>query len=297
MLDIKRLRILREVALQGSLSAAAARLTFSSSAVSQHVAALERELGVNLVERSNTGVRLTHAGRLLIPHANAILARADDAERELRQLSNGGLGTLRIAAFSTAAAALMPDAILEFTATCPLIEIELVERSCDASFDQLRSGSLDLAVVVQPRDANGELGLHVNHLLDDYVDVILPTSHRLAGSASVSLRELEDDPWAEFGSRPAVDHLADVGLTPRVVFRSDHHRVIEGVVAAGRAVAFLPRLAQPPARRDVVVKPIAPERPARRIALAIRDREPQANGINGMAEILHRVAAARGDDG
>src|ERR1700756_4227473 len=112
MLDLRRLRVLREVAVQGSFLAAATELMFSPSAVSQQIAQLEREVGLTLVERRSTGVVLTPAGERLLAHANAILARAADAEEELRQLSDGRLGRLRVAAFASAASALMPEAIV-----------------------------------------------------------------------------------------------------------------------------------------------------------------------------------------
>jgi DNA-binding transcriptional LysR family regulator len=293
MLDLRRLRVLREVALRGSFSAAATELMFSPSAVSQQIAQLEREVGVTLVERRSTGVVLTSAGELLLGHANAILARAADAEEELRRLGDGSLGSLRVAAFSSAAAALMPEAIVEFRTAQPRLEIELVEQDRDVSLDQIRRGELDLAVVVRAPEPDGEAGVVVLPLFDDYIDVLLPCDHRLAGSAAVSLAELRDEPWADCSGMPVRHHLAALGIEPNVVFRSDHHRVIEGIVAAGIAVAFVPRLAQPVTRRDVVVKPIAPDPRVRRIGVAVRDGDRRPGGVKTMVEVLHRVAAAR----
>src|SRR3954452_19350969 len=114
MLDVKRLRVLREVASQGSFSAAADALSYTQSAVSQQIAALEREAGTTLVERRARGVHLTQAGRALVVHADAILARLSAAERELESIAGLHGGHLRLVAFPSAAASLMPVAIAEF---------------------------------------------------------------------------------------------------------------------------------------------------------------------------------------
>lgn len=295
MLDVKRLRVLRDVAQQGSMSGAAMKLGFSPSAVSQQIAQLERELGVTLVERRPTGTVLTAAGGVLAGHATAILARAADAEAELRQLSNGGLGNLRIAAFSTAAAVVMPEAIVEFQALQPCVELELVEQDRDVSLDQIRCGELDLAVVVRSPDPQSEAGVLMTQLLDDVIDVALPSSHKLANASEVELEQLRDEAWADCSGRPVYHHLSALGIVPRVVFRSYHPRVIEHVVAAGSAVAFMPRLAQPVAHNGVVVRPLARDAPVRRVGIAIRDDEPRSLSIKTMVEVLCRVAARATD--
>jgi DNA-binding transcriptional LysR family regulator len=130
-------------------------------------------------------------------------------------------------------------------------------------------------------------------LLDDYLDVLLPSSHRLATSPSVALRELRDDPWAECSGQPVHQHLAALGYEPNVVFESDHHGVVEGIVAAGVAVAFIPRLAQPVRRHDVLVKPISPSPPVRRVGIAIRAGDHRPAALTTMIELLRTVAAER----
>src|ERR671923_2100931 len=109
MLDVRRMKVLREVGSRGSFSAAAEALNFTQSAVSQHIAALEREAGTKLVERSARGVRLTDAGRVLVDHADVILARLADAEAELEAIAGLRGGRLRLAAFPSVAASLMPQ--------------------------------------------------------------------------------------------------------------------------------------------------------------------------------------------
>src|SRR5919197_2895512 len=115
MLDVRRLRVLREVAAQGSFSAAAEALSYTQSAVSQQIAALEREAGTTLVERGARGIRLTDAGLALVEHADGILARLAAAESELEAIAGLRGGRLRLASFATAGAALVPLAIAHFS--------------------------------------------------------------------------------------------------------------------------------------------------------------------------------------
>ena len=125
MLDVRRLRVLREVAARGSFSAAADALAYTQSAVSQQIAALEREAGTTLVERNARGVRLTDAGRALVEHADAILARLADAEAELEAIAGLRGGRLRLAAFPSAGASIMPEAIARFRERHPAVELTL----------------------------------------------------------------------------------------------------------------------------------------------------------------------------
>src|SRR5680860_105807 len=127
MLDVRRLRVLREVAREGSFSGAAERLSFTQSAVSQQVASLEREAGASLVERGARGVRLTEAGRALVAHADAIVARLDDAEQELAAIAGLRGGRLRLVSFQSAGAALVPDAIAAFSGRYPDVDLSLAE--------------------------------------------------------------------------------------------------------------------------------------------------------------------------
>ena len=125
MLDVRRMRVLREVAQRGSFSAAAEALSFTQSAVSQQIAALEREAGTTLVERSVRGIRLTDAGRALVRHTEAILGRLAEAEAELEAIAGLRGGRLRMASFESAGATLMPLAIATFRGRHPAVELSL----------------------------------------------------------------------------------------------------------------------------------------------------------------------------
>src|ERR687885_1155909 len=169
MLDVRRLRVLREVIHRGSFSAAAEALSFTQSAVSQHVAALERETGTRLVERGPRGVRLTDAGRALVCHADAILARIEDAEDELAAIAGLREGRLRLASFQSAGATLVPRAVAAFNERHPQVEMAMVEAETADACARLRSGEIDLALIYDSEAIPGMLDpdLEVVHLLDD----------------------------------------------------------------------------------------------------------------------------------
>src|SRR5437764_3106028 len=150
MLDVRRMRVLREVATQRSFSAAAEKLGYTQSAVSQQIAALEREAGATLIERNPRGVRLTDAGEALVRHADKILARLAEAEAELEAIAGLRGGRLRLASFPTAGATLVPRAIREFSHRHPGVELSLTEAEPNESLPRLKAGELDLALVDDP---------------------------------------------------------------------------------------------------------------------------------------------------
>src|SRR5215204_7364589 len=147
MLDVRRLRVLREVIGHGSFSAAADSLHLSQSAVSQQVAVLEREVGVPLLERTNEGPKLTSAGEALMAHGDAVMCRLEEAERELAQIAGLEGGRLRLASFVTASATLMTRALSLFRQRFPKVEMEFTEDDPERSFPGLKRGDFDLAVV------------------------------------------------------------------------------------------------------------------------------------------------------
>src|SRR5215475_3746026 len=146
MLDVRRMRVLREVASRGSFSAAAEALSFTQSAVSQQIAALEREAGCTLVQRNARGIRLTEAGEALVRHTDAILARLAEAEAELAAIAGLRGGRLRLAAFESAAATLMPLAIAAFRGRHPGVELSLILGEAEDTLPLLKSGELDLVL-------------------------------------------------------------------------------------------------------------------------------------------------------
>src|SRR5919198_4109849 len=158
MLDVQRLRVLAAVADQGSFSAAAEALFLTQPAVSRQIAALEREAGVQLVERRARGVRLTHAGGVALTHARAVLARLAMAETQLKALANLEAGHLRLGAFASANTSLLPDAIASFKQRYPAVEVSMAGGDIRRNLAAVQAGELDLALLTQ-WDLSGSDGL------------------------------------------------------------------------------------------------------------------------------------------
>src|SRR5215210_4947532 len=195
MLDVRRMKVLREVAARGSFSAAAEALNFTQSAVSQHVAALERETGTQLVERFSRGVRLTEAGAVLVKHADAIIARLESAEEDLNAIAGLRGGRLRLVCFQSAGATVVPRAVATFHGRYPDVELSMREAEPDAAAVLLRAGEVDLALVYDHPAMMLVPELELTHLLDDCYDALLPAGHKLADRRRLSLADLSDDPW------------------------------------------------------------------------------------------------------
>src|SRR5919106_1210300 len=228
MLDVRRMRVLREVAARGSFSAAAEAMSFTQSAVSQHVAALEREAGTQLVERRRSGVRLTEAGRGLVGHADAILARLECAEDDLAALAGLRGGRLRLISFQSGGATLAPRAVAAFHQRHPHVELSMLEAEPDVAGVRLRAGEADLALVYDHHATPGLLApeLQLTHLLDDRYEALLPVGHPLARRRRLALSDLAEEPWvastSACGCRKITNSVCrEAGFEPRVAFEAD----------------------------------------------------------------------------
>src|SRR3954466_12758931 len=196
MLDVKRLRVLREVAARGSFSGAAEALSYTQSAISQQVAALEREAGTTLVDRNARGIRLTDAGEALVRHAEAILARLAEAETELEAIAGVRGGRLRLAAFGWAASSIMPLAIATFSQRHPAVELSMTLLEPEDSLPMLRAGELDLAITfAAPATDEVMDGISLQHLLAGPMFLVLPSDHPLAHKRNLRLGDVASDAW------------------------------------------------------------------------------------------------------
>jgi DNA-binding transcriptional LysR family regulator len=274
MLNVSRLAVLREVAYRGSFSEAAAALSYSQSAVSQQIAALEAETGLTLLERHPRGVSLTAAGQTLVGHAEGILAELERAEAALAEIAGLRGGRLRMASFPTAGATLMPLAIAKFRAAYPDVELTLAEAEPEDVAPRLRGGELDLALLFEfageqligPRMTRAEL-------FEDPMFLALPAAHRLAGRRRLRLEDLRAEAWVQTSrTSPCARHVVRcchaAGFEPNVAFESDDYQTVQGLVAAGVGVALIPRLALSAPRPDVVTRALAPAPPARQVIAA-----------------------------
>jgi DNA-binding transcriptional LysR family regulator len=272
MLDVRRMRVLREVAARGSFSAAAEALSFTQSAVSQQVAALEREAGAVLVERSARGVRLTEAGEAVVRHADAILAKLSEAEAELEAIAGLRGGRLRMAAFESAAATIMPVAISRFAEQHPGVELSLSLLEPEEAVAALKAGDIDLAVTFgsgKAEDRGGE-GVGHHHLLEDPMYLVLAQDHPLARKRGVRLADLAGEPWIGGAPDCECNRLISAacnrfGFEPRIAFETDDYAAVQGFVAAGVGVSLIAELGLRTIRDDIVVRPLGRDTPCRQI--------------------------------
>jgi DNA-binding transcriptional LysR family regulator len=298
MLDVRRMRVLREVAARGSFSAAAEALSYTQSAVSQQIAALERETGTRLVDRGARGVRLTDAGRVLVDHADVILARLADAEAELEAMAGLRGGRLRVTSFPSAGSTIMPIAIARFRERHPGVDLSLQLAEPADGLDQLRTGECDVGVTVQAGfEPSRQDGIDRIHILDDPMYVALPVGHALARKRNLKLAELATEDWmlGSTGTCPDTSIFLracqTAGFEPRIAFHSDDYFAIQGFVAAGMGISFIPDLALVTVRDDVVIRSLGPRAPARRILAATAADSYRSPAKLAMLDILVEVGA------
>jgi DNA-binding transcriptional LysR family regulator len=297
MLDPRRLRVLREVAARGSFSAAAGALAFTQSAVSQQVAALERETGTTLIERGVRPVRLTDAGRALVVHAEAVLARLDEAQQELGEIAGLRRGRLRLASFPTAIATLVPRAIALFSQRHPDVDLNVVDDHHQGLLHRLARWELDLALIYEHEALpEPEARLERTHLLDDPFDLVAPAGHPLARRTSVALEDLADETWIGGTPNGAYAHIVlhscrVAGFEPRVIFGSDDYNAVQAFVAVGLGVAVLPRLALAWMRPGLARVALA-EPPIRRIAAVRLAASSRSAATASMLGVLKEAAGA-----
>jgi DNA-binding transcriptional LysR family regulator len=298
MLDVRRLRVLAAVASHGSFSAAAGELRLTQSAVSQHVAALEREVGLALVERGTRPVELTEAGHALTRHATGIFARLDGAEQELGEIAGRRDGRLRFGSFPTALATFVPSAFAQFRRAHAEVTLTVVDDHLQRLIPRLEAGELDLALIYD-HEALPEIAardLERIALFEDVFRVVLPTGHRLARRRGLELSDLAGEPW--IGGAPTsawfriVGHACRrAGFTPKVGFASDDYVAIQALVAAGLGVSVIPGLAVVHALPSVQVRTLRAGAPVRHISAARPRDAYRGPAVSAMLDSLRTAAA------
>lgn len=278
MIEARRLHILRAVADHRTVTAAAAALYLTPSAVSQQLTALEQETGHRLVERSARGVRLTAAGEILLTHTNAVLAQLERAEAELAAYSSGAAGTVTVASFATGIGLVVGPALVRLAATAPGIRVRVQDAEGDASLPMVLDRQVDVAVAVEYRGAPGVDDPRLTRvpLYAEPFDAVLPLGHRLADAGRVPLGELAKDAWiGPFAGNPCHDVVVlaceQAGFQPMLEHWSDDFRAVVALAAAGVGVALVPRSAL--RGMDVsgaVVRPVEGAAPTRRVFAAVR---------------------------
>lgn len=297
MLDLRRLAILREIERHGSISAAADALHFTQPAVSRQISRLEAEIGTEVLARTSHGVELTDAGRLLIRHAEGLLAGVARAEEELGAHLRARGQRVRLGFFPTAAP-LVRDAARALREEVPGVELVVYEGEPDVTLDWLVRGTVDLALVFEDglTPAPDAAGLERMALFADPMLACLPAHHPAASSAELRIEDLAHEPWGQGTSdaHPCSVILnrafAAAGHEPRMAFRSDDYRAVQELVSAGIGLGLVPRLAAAP-RDDLVFRPLVPAR-ARQVDLLLVRQSRRPASLQTLADVLSGTAAA-----
>jgi DNA-binding transcriptional LysR family regulator len=268
MFDVRRLQALHAVAGHGSLGGAAKFLHLTPSAVSQQLAALEREAGCALLSRKGRGVELTEAGRLLAVHAETVLDQLVAARADLDRLQGGAHGVVRVAAFPTVITALVAPTLAVLASALPDVDVRLTEVEPDEAIRLLTAGAIDMALIhsydlvarsLPPRAS-------VTQLLDDPMLVALPAGHRAARADVVKLTSLRRDRWITPGTASwCFEHVqracGAAGFVPDIVAHCTEYSTTLTLVQAGAGVALVPELALAGRLPDgVVIRPTSPSR-------------------------------------
>ncbi|MGH9244865.1 MAG: LysR family transcriptional regulator [Acidimicrobiales bacterium] len=293
-IELRHLAALQAIAEERSFRAAAARLGYTQSAVSQQIATLERIVGAKLIERPGgpRTVYLTDIGRLLLRHAEAIVARLQAAQADTAAIVAGGLGTLRVGTYQSVGERILPALVPRFQVAHPGVEISLIEsESDDDLLAHVERGDLDLAFALLPL-CEGPFAF-VELVRDPWM-LLVPAGGPLASREEpVTLREAAG--LRLIGARlhrcrmQVDDHFRAHGLEPRYVFRSDENGTVHGLVATGVGVGIVPRLAVDPRDERVVALRLGSKMAPRVIALAWhrdRYRQPAAEAFVEMASAI-----------
>jgi DNA-binding transcriptional LysR family regulator len=304
MLDVARLRVFREVAARGSFTAAANALHYSQPAVSHHVARLEEELGVQLLVRQPRGLSVTPAGEQVLRHADAVLDRLDDAERELGNLAAAATATVRIAAFPSAATTLVPETVAALARRYPEIALDVVQADPDESLPALRDGVHDIALVYDypMMDREPEPELEYELLFEDHLLVAMPAGHPQAEEPSADLAALAHEPWVTPNPclcRDALEAACELrGFKPQVVAQTNDYLAMQGLVALGVGVALIPRLALSAGVRDgVVLSPLEDPPLVRTTSIVRRSNGHQPLAAEPLRGILRDIVPTLGASG
>ncbi len=267
-LDLQTVRVVRQIAEHGTLTAAADALGYSQPALSQQLRRFEERTGIALVDRVGRGIRLTQSGKVLARHANAVATALEAAAGELAEIRGLRAGRVRLVAFPSASATLVPRVIAALAGAHPGIAVTYVEAEPPEAVAAVRADRADVAITFSypgdrddPHRASAR-GLDVRAYGEEPMRLVLPAGHAAAASDFVDLEALEGEPWIA-GCPRCRGHLLELagaaGFTPRIAFETDNFVAVEGMVAQGLGVALLPALAlaASPSQPGIVTRPTA----------------------------------------
>jgi DNA-binding transcriptional LysR family regulator len=302
MIDLRRLRALRELSERGTIAAAADALHLTPSAVSQQLAALEQEIGQPLLRPNGRTVRLTPAADAVLAHANEVFSELERMDATLASLAGGERGRVRIGSFATGIRAIVAPGIASLRRKEPGIEPAVLEVEAPEAFRLLALDELDIVISMGSDGApqEGDSRFTRIELMRDALDLAVPAGHPVSDRAEVELSALAGEVFVAPPSGWACDQVfrsacSSAGFQPRVSHRSGDWHAVLALVAVGVGVACIPRLAQADPPPGVTILPIAGDPPARHLFIACRrgaERHPLLQSV-----IRELRAAAVGADG
>jgi molybdate transport repressor ModE-like protein len=292
-LEVRHLVALAAIGKEGSFSRAAESLGYTQSAISQQIANLERVVGHTLVERAggSRSVSLTAAGRILLGHADAIVARLASAQADLDALASGGAGVLRVGCYQSVGVRILPRVLREFRAAWPRVAVELTEAEDDGELLELvEQGALDLTFVAYPLPP-GPFA-HRELLEDPYV-VVVDEASPLVRDTPLALADLMGVPLVTYAQMREVhsieNRLGHPELTQQIVFRSNDNGTILGLAAEGVGAAVISWLSVDPHRAGVRTMPLAGVSP-RIVGIAWHSERYRIAATDAFIEIAAREA-------
>lgn len=260
MINILHLETLAEVVRTGSFAAAARRIGYTASAVSQQMSALEQQVHLPLFTREAQKIQVTATGEFLASRSSELLEMIERLERDIQAISSGMMGRLRVGTFATASSRLLPNGLASFAQGHPQVEITLEEGEPDELLPLIAVGDLDVVLVYRYDlvPAVWPESLQSSSLLDEALLLLLPLDHPLSATTSVGLGQLAEDSWiatrdGTAGAECLARICASAGFAPRIAYRSNDYSLIQGLVGSGLGVAVVPALALDAERTDVRV--------------------------------------------
>ncbi|QFQ31452.1 LysR family transcriptional regulator [Janibacter melonis] len=296
MLDVSRLQVLLHVIEEGSVTAAAARLQYSPSAVSQQLRRLEREVGQPLLTRHARGMVPTEAGQVLAGHARKVVRQLTAAEADLAEIAGLRRGQLSIGTFATVGSSFVPLAVQRFRQLYPSIRMHIHSDREQGLIDKLEEGEVGLSLLwdyewrrIDPSQ------VALTTLFEDPTVLVVAADHPLAGERSVHMRDLADEGWIiRSEQHPVVEVLhrsaAAAGFEPRISFEANDYQEAQAMVSVGFGVALAPRTALTNKHPGVRIVSLGDSAPPRRIVVAHRHDRVRAPAEIAFHEVLLDMA-------
>lgn len=296
MLDVSRLQVLLHVIEGGSVTAAAARLQYSPSAVSQQLRRLEREVGQPLLTRHARGMVPTEAGQVLAGHARKVVRQLTAAEADLAEIAGLRRGQLSIGTFATVGSSFVPLAVQRFRQLYPSIRLHIHSDREQGLIDKLEEGEVGLSLLwdyewrrIDPSQ------VALTTLFEDPTVLVVAADHPLAGEHSVHMRDLVDEGWIiRSEQHPVVEVLrrsaAAAGFEPRISFEANDYQEAQAMVSVGFGVALAPRTALTNKHPGVRIVSLGDSAPPRRIVVAHRHDRVRAPAEIAFHEVLLDMA-------